>query len=631
MKGYFRQGFALFLIFMCPYALSDDLADAYTAIRLGDFSRAAALFRDQALTGSLDAQYQLGKLYLTGRGLNQDIAQGQKWLERAAQDGHSDARQELKEMSNDESELDAPTNPQQSHESWVRAATACRAGELETLLQAGADVQFRDPQLRNALYYQVACSSTEGAALLISYGIAVDNQDTTGLTALMLAVQRRDSSLARLLLKAGANSRAVSASGDSLLHLAVLQNELPIIALLIEAGADASQPNPSGDNPLDLAVRHNHGRAAAVLENSGAKHSTQWLASSSTSASTALDYLHGDSTQGYATDSWPTAVQAAIQDETVLLAAILKDNGPSLMSHEDQRQRTLLMYATESTSTGAIELLVKSGAELNQQNTDGRTALMLATKAGNTQTVTQLLSLGADPTLEDLDGADAIQVALAAGHDKAALEMLQLAGQKHFPEPMRLRYLITAIQNHATGSSRWLLQNQQNTDPRDASGRTLLWHACRHCDRGAMEYLFNSSDDVDTADLGGYTPLHMAADNNCLPAVAELLQAGANLDATSRSGNTPLMLAILGRHDATASLLLENGADISIQNASGDTALLLAANTGSAALVARLLELGGDPYRRNALGQSSLEIVLRDQPELVSLMKSKGGFRLFGF
>ncbi len=619
------------MIFMCAHAQCDELADAYTAVRMGDFSRAAALFEDQALAGSVDAQYQLGKLYLAGRGLDQDIALGREWLQRAAENGHSGAQQELSEMSSDREDPAWPRDRQHSHEDWMRAAAACRADELAVQLETGADIQFRDQQRRNALYYQVACSNMESAELLISHGIAVDNEDALGATALMLAVQRGDPDLTRLLLKAGANSQATSTSGDSLLHLAVTQNELPIIALLIEAGAGTTQLNSSGDNPLDLAIRRKHDQAAALLKNGGAGHSARWLASSSTSASTALDYLYADDTPGHTADSWPTAVQASMQDATGILAAILKEDKQDLLSHEDQRQRTLLMYATEAASPGAIELLAKSGAEIDQKNTHRITALMLAAKAGGREIAAQLVSLGADPTLENPDGADAIQIALVAGHDEAALLMLQIAGAEYLPESNRQRYLITAIQTRATGSTSWLLQHLENTNFRDASGRTLLWHACRHCDSEAMEHLLHPGGDVNTTDLAGYSPLHIAADNSCLPGVAGLIEAGSNLDARSRSGNTPLMLAILSRDDAVATLLIENGADVSLQNATGDTALLLAANTGSPALVARLLESGGDPYRRNALGQSAMEIVQRERPDLMDLVKSKGGFRLLGF
>lgn len=617
---------ALVLALACTQVHADDLAQAYSAMRLGEFSRAAVLFKKQASAGNTDAQYQLGKLYLAGRGLDQDNSQarrwlelaaqeedsnaqyalalhyldegsislGRRWLERSAANGNSRAQRELSESPGPEEDIPALSD----EKNWLRAATACRVQDLAAQLRTGTDVQLRDQQQRNALYYQVACGSAEGADLLISHGIAVDNEDTFGSTALMLAVQRGDLNLTRLLLQAGANSRVISPSGDSL---------------------------------LDLAVQRKHDQTAALLKSKGARHSAQWTAVSSISGKTALNYLSDSSTSGSAANSWPTAVQAAIQDEAQLLAAMLQNNRSDLLAHEDKRRRTLLMYATEAASSATIKLLAESGAQLDQRNINNKSALTLAAKAGDTETAVLLMSLGADPATESPDGADAVLQALAAGHDGTALVILKNYGAEHIPEPSRQRYLMTAIQTHATASRSWLLQDLGRTDLLDSSERTLLWYASRHCDIEAMDKLLHLGSDVDAPDLNRYSTLHAAAGNACLPGVSALIQARATVDARTRSGNTPLMLAIRARHNAVVSLLLEKGADASLQNAAGDTPLLLAVNAGSPELVAHLLEFGGDPYRRNELGQSAIEIAQRQHPDIEELIKSKGGFKLFRF
>ena len=61
---------AMLLIALLWLALpvrSAELANAYSAMRQGDFARAAGIFEAAAEAGSVEAQYQLGKLYLVGR------------------------------------------------------------------------------------------------------------------------------------------------------------------------------------------------------------------------------------------------------------------------------------------------------------------------------------------------------------------------------------------------------------------------------------------------------------------------------------------------------------------------------------------------------------------------------------
>lgn len=54
-----------------------------------------SLFMDKALKGSADAQYQLGLLYLAGRGTLQDFSEAAKWLTLAAEQNHPLAQYEL--------------------------------------------------------------------------------------------------------------------------------------------------------------------------------------------------------------------------------------------------------------------------------------------------------------------------------------------------------------------------------------------------------------------------------------------------------------------------------------------------------------------------------------------------------
>lgn len=61
----------------------------------GDYSRAVAIWRPMAETGDADAQFNLGQAYRLGRGMPASVLESQKWLERAAAQGHVDAETTL--------------------------------------------------------------------------------------------------------------------------------------------------------------------------------------------------------------------------------------------------------------------------------------------------------------------------------------------------------------------------------------------------------------------------------------------------------------------------------------------------------------------------------------------------------
>jgi TPR repeat protein len=61
----------------------------------GDFSSAVAIWRPLAEAGNVDAQFNLGQAYRLGKGVPTNLSQSQKWLERAAAQGHVDGETTL--------------------------------------------------------------------------------------------------------------------------------------------------------------------------------------------------------------------------------------------------------------------------------------------------------------------------------------------------------------------------------------------------------------------------------------------------------------------------------------------------------------------------------------------------------
>ena len=65
------------------------------AYKKSDYGTALAKFRPLAEQGDADAQFYMGGMYATGRGVPQDYQEAVKWFRKAAEQGHAGAENSL--------------------------------------------------------------------------------------------------------------------------------------------------------------------------------------------------------------------------------------------------------------------------------------------------------------------------------------------------------------------------------------------------------------------------------------------------------------------------------------------------------------------------------------------------------
>jgi uncharacterized protein len=95
LKSINRLGLALVLGSLALQPVVAQVTAGIDAYNRGDFTTAIKLWREQALKGDPDAQFNLGQAYKMGRGVKVDLDVALDWYRRAAAQGHLKASDSL--------------------------------------------------------------------------------------------------------------------------------------------------------------------------------------------------------------------------------------------------------------------------------------------------------------------------------------------------------------------------------------------------------------------------------------------------------------------------------------------------------------------------------------------------------
>jgi ankyrin repeat protein len=177
-----------------------------------------------------------------------------------------------------------------------------------------------------------------------------------------------------------------------------------------------------------------------------------------------------------------------------------------------------------------VDLLLRSGADVNAVNKLGWSALMFAAYFGEEGIARILLEAGANPSLRTMDTG-------------------------------KTAFILAAERNHPQVIRTIVVEEDADVNTCDNHGWTALLYVCK-C----------SNDEVD--------------------AVTALLNRGACIDVSSRYGWTALMRAAEANNPGILDVLIQKGADVNRQNGWESTALMLASYDASPRIVKRLLEAG---------------------------------------
>ncbi len=169
--------------------------------------------------------------------------------------------------------LSAGISPDSPGDGYTALLEATRRGHdkiaLE-LINAGANVQAKDPYGVTSLMFSCITGSGDSALKLMQSGADVNTRDTDGRTALIEALTTENdipAEVIKALISKGADVNVKIAGGTTPLMIAIYYDPA-IVRMLVEAGADVNARDDNGASVLRMAA--DNPENVKILKDAGA-------------------------------------------------------------------------------------------------------------------------------------------------------------------------------------------------------------------------------------------------------------------------------------------------------------------------------------------------------------------------
>lgn len=226
------------------------------------------------------------------------------------------------------------------------AAREGHAGVVEILLDGGADPRARGivDGLLKPLNYAARGGHLDVISVITQRDPEVINftESSAGYTALHYAAEHNQVASIDLLVEAGANLELQDLRGHTALHIAAYfpDCEAAVLALL-RHGEDTEKRDYNSLTPLLVAIKERHYNAAMALIAAGAD---------------------------VCAAAYYSALELAIHTECIDIVRLLVQHGASAIEPRLDRGFTPLHWAAWCNNAPAIDFLVESGANMEEEN-----------------------------------------------------------------------------------------------------------------------------------------------------------------------------------------------------------------------------------------------------------------------
>ncbi|KAF3056934.1 Serine/threonine-protein phosphatase 6 regulatory ankyrin repeat subunit B [Trichoderma lentiforme] len=321
---------------------------------------------------------------------------------------------------------------------------------------------------------------------------------------------------------------------------------------------------------------------------------------------------------------------------------------PSIPVQTSTPSENLLNIAASKGYTEIVRALLPR-FDPNVKNAENRTPLDLAVSGKHRDVIRLLLESGADPNVSDSDRWTPLHIAAESGLHEIFEDLLRSGGDVYARTILKETALHLAVK--FPNIVRLLIDASADLNAKDYNEATPLHLAVRADSITTIKLLLRAGADLDAVDENDKTPLHYAIDLKNPRIVRELWESGPKLHRQPYRITPPLIQAFeaesfdivrtfLGetlladstndppdhgnagaRHDLEDMTLL----DVNVETSDSKTALLIAVTEQQLDIVKALLKLDADLTSRNSSGRTPLlEAANLGNEEIFDALLEKG-------
>ena len=529
---------------------------------------------------------------------------------------------------------------------------ASQNGHTETvfaLLQNGAHINMQDNRGWSSLMFTDSLTCSQ---LLIEYGADINLlSTTTRLTALAMAIIRRNTDIALHLIDCGADMRI---GGSSALFYASLHNQISVVKHILDKESKKPLVDDlvDGYTPLMAASSYGHVEIVQLLLEAGTR-----VNFSNFSDYPSLHLPIQQQIQIPGKDDQLTTVRGSALDMAVIrgrveVVSLLLQYGAKVYNIYYLLKSITLKQAQANAKSGnsdeshwkkyrnILQILFSHDSDLiGRVQCTNPSTLYMACAFGVEEMVSLLIELGAD--VSDLYRTDASGLSywcsfvtiissgsfLSATASNKTSSDVDLLHKVNWDKYSRLISILTengldvnhkdssgslalniACREGHTDLVSLLLKCRADVNFQDGEGLSSLMEAvsCGHLEICLL--LFRYRAKVNLQDSKGWSSLMLAVTAGHIDFILLLLERKAEINFQDASGTSSLMLSCFAGDTHVTKVLLEHGADANLQNKDGITALMMSSYNGHTEIVELLLEYGADLCVMTSIGMTALRV-----------------------
>ena len=349
---------------------------------------------------------------------------------------------------------------------------------INSWIKSGTNLDLTDQLGNSTVMAALLAGWPRLAQTLLEHTTRPAQMNSLGFRPMHVATIRGYKTIAIALLDEGVDIDQPDTRGNTALMLAAKNQKTEMLELLLDRGADFTISNRKKQTAVDFVFAADYPAGKALLASyglgPGTTATTITIAEVNTPSS--LDQFKAAvEKHGGRYADWPL-LNIAIELGEIPLSKEIIAQEPELDATDPDGNSAVHVAARRGDSVTLGEL-VEHGANINATNTRNETALYLAVEAKCLQCVSLLLENKADPSIATRLEVTPLEVAIR--HDQVKIAQLLLKSRTRYTGIHRA--LLLAIQKDMEGLSRALIKRDNKLGSLDDKQRSVLWYSA---DRG---------------------------------------------------------------------------------------------------------------------------------------------------